>query len=251
MDYILVQARTGSKRLKNKVLKKINNKTILENLILRLKKCNSIKNIIILTTKKKEDNKIINLLKKINVNFFRGSENDLVSRYYECTKKYRIKNIIRITSDCVLIDPKYIDKFYRFYKANKYDYVSNTVPPEKSTFPDGTDVEIFSSEVLRKVNKYCKDKIDREHLTNYIWKSKNFKTYIFKNKKNLSHYKYSLDYKEDFYAIKKIFESLKKNSQFGYTNEVIKIIDNNPKILKVMKLTKELYLKNRQDLKKN
>ena len=66
----------------------------------------------------------------------------------------------------------------------------------------------------------------------------------------MSHYKYSLDYKEDFYAIKKIFESLKKNSQFGYTNEVIKIINNNPKILKVMKYTKELYLKNRQDLKK-
>ena len=149
MDYILVQARTGSKRLKNKILKKINRKTILENLITRLKKVKKIKKIIVLTTKNKEASSIINLLKKININYFRGSENDLVLRFYNCIKKNNLKNIIRITSDCVLIDPKLIDKFYKFYKAKNYDYVSNTTPPEKSSFPDGSDIEIFSSKALK------------------------------------------------------------------------------------------------------
>ena len=158
MDYILVQARTGSKRLKNKILKKINRKTILENLITRLKKLKN-KKIIVLTTKKKEDSSIINLLKKININYFRGSENDLVLRFYNCIKKHNIKNIIRITSDCVLIDPKLIDKFYKFYKAKNYDYVSNTTPPEKSSFPDGSDIEIFSSKALTKVHKNVKVKL--------------------------------------------------------------------------------------------
>lgn len=250
MDYILVQARTGSKRLKNKILKKINRKTILENLIIRLKKVKKIKKIIVLTTKKKEDNSIINLLKKININYFRGSENDLVLRFYDCVKKHNIKNIIRITSDCVLIDPKLIDKFYKFYKSKKYDYVSNTTPPEKSSFPDGSDIEIFSSKALIKVHKMCKNKIDREHLTNYFWKSKKFKTYTFKNDKNLSNYKYSLDYKEDLTSIKKIFTVLNKRSQFGYTKEIINIINVDKKLFQRMKLTKKLYLKNRFDLNK-
>ena len=248
MDYILVQARTGSKRLKNKVLKKINRRTILENLIIRLKKVKKIKNIIVLTTKKKEDDSIINLLKKMNINYFRGSENDLVLRFYDCVQKYNIKNIIRITSDCVLIDPRFIDRFYKFYKSKRYDYVSNTTPIEKSSFPDGSDIEIFSSKTLIKVHKMCKNKIDREHLTNYIWRSKKFKTYTFQNNKNLSNYKYSLDYKEDFTSIKKIFSVLNKRSQFGYTNEIINIINADKKLFKRMKLTKKLYLKNRFDL---
>ena len=250
MDYILVQARTGSKRLKNKVLKKINRRTILENLIIRLKKVKKIKNIIVLTTKKKEDESIVNLLKKMNISFFRGSENDLVLRFYDCIKKYNVKNIIRITSDCVLIDPRLIDRFYKFYKSKKYDYVSNTTPPEKSNFPDGSDIEIFSSKALIKVHKMCKNKIDREHLTNYFWKSKKFKTYTFQNNKNLSNYKYSLDYKEDFTSIKKIFSALNKRSPFGYTEEIINIINADKKIFQRMRLTKKLYLKNRLDLNK-
>ena len=83
----------------------------------------------------------------MNINFFRGSENDLVKRYYECVKKNKIRNIVRITSDCVLIDPKLIDKFYRFYKSKNYDYVSNTTPPNISSFPDGSDIEIFLPEL--------------------------------------------------------------------------------------------------------
>ena len=94
MDCILVQARTGSKRLKDKILKKINGKTVLENLILRLKSSTELKNIIILTTKNRGDDRIISLLKKIDVNYFRGSENDLVKRYYDCVKKNKKKNMI-------------------------------------------------------------------------------------------------------------------------------------------------------------
>ena len=248
-DCILIQARTGSKRFKNKVLKKIHKKTILEIVINRLQNSTTLKNIYVLTSKKKNDTQIVNLCKKIGIKYFRGSENDVVKRYYDCVKKHKIKNIIRITADCPLIDPKLLDQFYRFYKKKNYDYVSNTTPPHKSTFPDGSDIEIFSAKALSRVKKYCKDKVDKEHLTNFIWKDKKFKIFTFKHKKNLSNYRYSLDYKQDFHSIKKIFYVLKKNKQFGYTDEIIKIINNSPDIKLRMELTKKLYKKNRKDHK--
>ena len=108
-DYILVQARTGSKRLKNKILLKIQGKTILEILISKLKKSKKVKKLIIVTTKKSRDNIIIKICKKNKINYFRGSESNLINRYYECAKYFKIDNIIRVTSDCVLIDPKIID----------------------------------------------------------------------------------------------------------------------------------------------
>ena len=95
--------------------------------------------------------------------------------------------------------------YIQFFKAKKFDYVSNTTPPNKSTFPDGTDVEIFSFKVLKKLNRVCKSKNDKEHLTDYIWRDSKFNTYTLKNKLDLSKFKYSLDYKSDYNSIKKNF----------------------------------------------
>ena len=245
-DCILVQARTGSQRLKNKILLKIQGKTVLEILISRLKKCKKIQNLIIVTTKKPKDDIIIRICKKNKIDFFRGSENNLINRYYKCAKYYKVDNIIRITSDCVLIDPKIIDKLYSVFKAKKLDYVSNTTPPNKSTFPDGTDVEIFSFNVLKKLNRVCKSKSDKEHLTDYIWRDSKFNTYTLRNKLDLSKFKYSLDYKSDYNSIKKIFNILKKKKKFGYMMEVIKIVKKNKKMLSLMKRSREMYLKNKK-----
>ncbi len=246
-DCILVQARTGSKRLKNKILLKIQGKTILEILISRLKKCKKIQNLIIVTTKKSRDDIIIKICKKNKIDYFRGSENNLINRYYKCAKYFKVDNIIRITSDCVLIDPKIIDKLYTVFKKKKFDYISNTTPPNKSTFPDGTDVEIFSFKVLKKLNQVCRSKNDKEHLTDYIWREGKFNTYTLKNKSDQSKYKYSLDYKSDYNSIKKIFNVLKKKNKFGYMTEVINIVKKDKKISFLMKNSREMYLENKKN----
>jgi spore coat polysaccharide biosynthesis protein SpsF (cytidylyltransferase family) len=247
-DYIIIQARVGSKRFPNKILKKINNKTILETVINRLKKTVLKNNIIVATSKLKRDNEIQKLCDKNKIKCFKGSELDLVKRYYECVNKYKILNIIRITSDCPFVDPKLINKFYKFYKKNNYDYVSNTTPPKISTYPDGSDVEIFSKRILFMTNKKCKKKFEREHLTNFMWKKNIYKTYTFTTKKNNSNFRYSLDYETDLKAINYIFQLLKKKNKFGYINEVIDIIKKNKSIYSTFKRNKKKYLENRKDL---
>jgi len=148
---IIVQARLGSKRLPGKVIKKINGKTILEYIIKRLKKTKLSKNIIIATTKREEDQKIIKVSKKTNCHSFRGSTNNVLNRYYKAAQYYKVKNIVRVCSDSPLIDPKIINKVYFFYLKNNYDYVSNKIFP---SYPTGMGVEIFNFRSLKKVKKF-------------------------------------------------------------------------------------------------
>ena len=157
---IMLQARLGSKRFPSKVLKKINGKTILEYTIKRLKKTRLSKNIIIATTKKEEDQKIIKVAKKMNCYTFRGSTNNVLDRYYKAASYYKVKNIVRVCSDCPLIDPKIINKVYFFYLKNNYDYVSNKIFP---SYPIAMGVEIVNFESLKKANKLSKDKQEKKH----------------------------------------------------------------------------------------
>ena len=143
---IIIQARRGSKRLPNKVLLKLGKKTILEHVIERVKKVNFTKKIIIATTIKKKDEKIAQLAKINNCFFFKGSEKNVLQRYYECSKKFKLNTIIRICSDSPFIDPKIIDKAYKIFSKKKYDYVSNIVKP---SYPAGVSVEIFNFKSLK------------------------------------------------------------------------------------------------------
>ena len=141
---IIIQARLGSSRLPGKVLINYKNYTLLSVLHQRLKRSQKIKDVIIATTKKREDNEIVKFCKNNSIKYFRGSENNVLNRYYQTAKKFNIKNIIRITADCPFIDPTILDKMIIEFKKKKLDYLSNTYP-EPSTYPDGMDIEIFKS----------------------------------------------------------------------------------------------------------
>ena len=171
----LIQARMGSKRLPNKVLQKINKRPILDIMIARLKNSKQIEKIIVCTTNKKEDDRIVNFCKKNNINYFRGASQNVMSRYYNAAKKFNIKTIVRLTADCPLIDAKIIDKMLVHYKKIKVDYLANTNPPENSTFPDGTDVERYLSLTNLAKSIYMKEE-------NNIW---NMLLIIFGKKKNI------------------------------------------------------------------
>ena len=193
---IIIQARTGSSRFPAKILNKIDNKTVLEYLIDSLLKKFDKSNIVVATTKSPRDMRIIKILKKKNIRFFRGSENNVLNRYLNCAKKFNIKNIIQITSDCPLVDVDMVYKMKKIFFLKDLDYLANTYPPQKSKYPDGSDIEIYRYKSLLKVLKLSSLKEDKEHVTNFFWKNpKIFKTMIIKKKKDISNYKYSLDYK--------------------------------------------------------
>ena len=166
----IIQARLGSNRLPGKVLKQVNGVPLLEYQINRVKKSKHIDQIVVATSTLEQDNLIADFCNERKIHCFRGSEEDVLGRYYHCAKKYNAGIIIRLTADCPLIDPAVIDQMVTLFEAQKVDYVANTTPPETSMFPDGSDVEIFSMEGLTQVFNEASDPQDREHVTFYFWK---------------------------------------------------------------------------------
>ena len=149
----IVQARYDSIRFPGKILKKINNKSILEILIKRLLKSKKISKVIVACTKSTNDKKIIQECKKLKIDFYRGSEKNVLERYFKSAKLFKAPNIVRICADCPLIDINIIDNVIENFFKKKVDYASNTLRP---TFPDGLDIEIFNFKSLKEAFKKAK-----------------------------------------------------------------------------------------------
>lgn len=180
----IIQARMGSTRLPKKVMLNILEKPILWHVINRVSKASLIDKLIVATTTNNEDDAIVEFCKNNGILFFRGSENDVLDRYYQCAKEYNITDIARITADCPLHDPNVIDMIIKEYMGNDYDYVSNSI---EYTFPDGLDVEIFSFDALKIAWENAKLFSEREHVTPYMRKCKEFKKRLCIQSKNI-HY---------------------------------------------------------------
>ena len=225
---IVLQARVGSKRFPGKILKNIyNNNNSLSFLIKMIKKTNY--NLVVVTTKLSIDNKIVNICKKNNIYYFRGSVNNVYDRYKLAAKKFNIDNIIRVTSDCPLLDLELLDKMKKDFIKYNLDYISNTLPIEKSRFPNGSDIEIFKSKLFDRYKSLSKK--DKEHVTNVFWQDKNLKKKNYSNNINYSHLRYTLDYRKDLTVIKKILIYLKKNKKKITFRNISKFLLNNPKIM--------------------
>lgn len=233
----LVQARVGSTRLPGKVLKEICGKNILHHEIDRLKKCKEIDEIVIATTDKEDDDKIVNEAKKLSVKYFRGSENDVLSRFYYAAKENNADIVVRVTSDCPCIDFEILDKmllyFKEKYKEKQVDYLSNTI---KRTYPRGYDIEIFTFSALEKSYINAKKEYEREHVTPYIYdKTNNFLKLSFENTEDYSKYRVTLDTIEDYTVIKNIFENLYYKNPYFKLNDVVQYLNNNLHIVDINK----------------
>lgn len=229
----IVQARVGSTRLPRKVLKKICEKTVLEHDIDRLRRIKNIDEIIIATTTLEKDNAIIEECERLKVKYFRGAEEDVLSRYYYAAKENNADVVVRVTSDCPLIDSEVSENIIQFYLDNKdeYDYVSNTI---ERTYPRGLDTEVVSFSVLRKTFIEAKKDYEREHVTPYIYQNMDkFRIEQYKNDTDYSEYRWTLDTKEDFQVIKKIYEGLYKGNKMFDLNNILKFISENPYIAKI------------------
>ena len=236
---IILQARSNSKRFPNKVLKKIKNKTILELIIHRLRNISGTK-LLIATTTSKNDSKICRISKKLDIPFYRGKIKDVLSRYYHAASKYKLKTIIRCNADCPFIDKNIIKRMLKIYKKKKYDYFSNILEP---SFPSGLHVEIFNFKALSKAYHKASINSDREHVTPYIYKNKKkFLIGSFKNKKDLSFHRWTIDYLEDLRFTKTVYKEFSYKNKFKM-QDIIKLLEKNPKIMKI-----NYHIKKRQNL---
>lgn len=241
----IIQARMGSTRLPEKVMKKIKGKSILFYVIERVKQTSLINQIVIATTTNKQDDVIVKEAERLNVKWFQGSEQDVLSRYYHAAKKNDADVIVRITSDCPLIDPQITDEIITYYlKNDDYSLVTNAGPDiEKRTFPRGLDTEVFSFGVLEETFNNANERYQREHVTPFIYENpEKFKVFFIKAEGKLKRpdIRITLDTKQDFELISKIinhFDTIDFN-----TEDVINFLENKPKLLEINKDVKQKSL---------
>ena len=223
---LITQARTGSTRLPGKVLMEVNNSPLLKIHLDRLSQTKNIDKIIVATTLNKEDDIIEKIATEWGYEIFRGSENDVLDRFYQAVKKLNPTWVVRVTSDCPLIDPNLVGDVLNFSQVHNVDYCSNTMVEK---FPDGQDVEVFKFNALEYAWMNATKKSDREHVTPFIRENSNYKnnsrfTAInFDIENNYSNIRMTVDEQKDFELINKVVSELgTEKSWLDYTEYIIK-----------------------------
>jgi len=201
MILAIVQARMKSTRLPGKVLKMVNGKPLIEILLYRLSQSKKIDKIVIATSENKENDILTEIVEKLGFDVFRGSEENVLDRYYQAARRYSPEAVVRITGDCPIIDPQLVDEVIGLYQKNNVDYVSNTEPP---TYPDGLDTEVFSFTALETAYNKAEKYFEREHVTPFIRTNRQFKRANYVNETDFSGERWTVDDPEDFEVINNI-----------------------------------------------
>jgi spore coat polysaccharide biosynthesis protein SpsF len=225
----ITQARFGSTRLPGKVLKKIGTKTLLQIHLERITKAKKIDKLILATTHEKESDEICAIAQKMGLTSYQGSTNDVLDRYYQAAKSENPDYVVRITSDCPLVDPQIIDQVISLAIANNAEYCSNVYPP---TFPDGMDVEIFKFSALKDAWENATKPDEREHVTLPIHNKseKEHTCFNFSFSDNYNQYRLTVDEQEDFDLISKLILAIGDDKTWLEYVEYIKL---NPHLSKI------------------
>jgi len=234
--FIFVQARTGSSRFKGKVLMPLADKPLLSRLIERIRFSKYGKNIAVITTDIREDDPLVDLCRDEEILFYRGSEHDLLDRHYLAALNFDADIIVKIPSDCPLIDHRIIDKVldYYFDKNNSYDFVSNLHP---ATYPDGNDVEVMPFKVLEQTWNKAKLHFQREHTTPYIWDNPDkfrIGNVVWETgfDYSMSH-RFTIDYPEDYFFISRVYDELYDYKPDFSLNDILELLIQKPEIMKI------------------
>ena len=236
----IIQARTGSTRLPNKIFSDLSGFPLLFHVVDRLKLSKEINKTVVATTISSNDNCVEKWCLENNIDFFRGSEENVLKRYYEAAKKYKADIIIRITADDPFKDFRIIDEAIIILKKNNYDFVCNNNPV---SFPEGLDVEVLTMHALSVSFLNSESSFEEEHVTQYIHRNNFFfKVFNIKNNVDLSHYRWTIDTEEDYKFVKEIYNSLyKKNSIFA-TEEIYQLLKKKPELLSINSNVKKSQL---------
>lgn len=226
----IIQARTGSSRLPNKVLMKIQDKTILEHVVDRVTESKEIDEVFVATTILEQDLNIVKLCAEKGIRVFCGSEDDVLDRFYQLAKLIKADNVVRITADCPLHDSNIIDWVIGEHIKQESDYTSNTID---ETFPDGLDCEVFRYEVLKDAWENASLASEREHVTPYIRANNKFKKYSVKSDIDYGQERWTIDTDNDYQFINEIYKELYPNNNYFKSEEVYQLLKRRPELREI------------------
>jgi len=220
----IIQARMSSSRLAGKVLLPLAGEPVLFHIFNRLDNCNNLDQIIVATSKEDDDDKIIDFCEQAKREYFRGSLNDVLDRYYEAAKRYNASHIVRITADCPLIDPSIVDSIVS--NILHCDFAALSGP-----FPDGLDCQAFTFELLEHTWKNAKLNSEREHVCSFMEKSiKDINAQLVFKFQEFSEFRLTLDQQEDYRLLQKIYSKFYQEGQIINIKDVFSYLSENPEI---------------------
>ena len=225
---VIVQARMTSTRLPGKVLKQILGKSLLEYLVERLRRVRQIDQIIIATTINDTDLPIVEECARLGVTVTRGSEDDVLARYYEAASDHHADLVVRVTSDCPLIDPQTIDDTIAFYHdhADTCDYVSNALV---RSYPYGMATEVLPFQILAQAHRAARAQPEREHVTPYVYtRPECFRIAHKVAALDHSNHRWTVDTPEDFELVRRITEALYPEKPTFNTQDILALLARHP-----------------------
>jgi len=226
----IVQARMGSTRLPGKVLMPIGNETVLEKVVRRLSRASSIDVTVVATTQAKKDDVIVEECNRLGVQSFRGSEDDVLDRYYRAAEAVSADVVIRITSDCPLIDPEVVDEVASKFVRENADFACNALP---RTYPRGLDTEIFTMDVLARLWQAAHEQRHREHVTLYCYEHRDLFQFVsVVNRRDWSHHRWTVDTPEDLELVRVVYEHFNYSNDFSW-RDALAFLERSPQLMKL------------------
>lgn len=225
----IVQARMGSTRLPNKVMKPIGGVPMIELLLSRLSKATELDQIIVATSIDVRNQPLVEHVQKLGYACEQGSENDVLDRFKQAALKHKADVVVRITGDCPLVDPELVDEVIRRFKASGVDYYCNTSPP---SYPDGLDIEVFTYMALEQASRETDKAFDHEHVTPYLRELGRFNTASMQHSEDLSELRWTVDEPADFAVIEKVFQHFHPCTGFTW-GEVLSLQRQQPQIFNI------------------
>lgn len=228
----IVQARMGSTRLPNKVMKQIGQVPMIELLLQRLSRSKEVHQIVLATSTDVRNNPLAEHVQKLGYCCVRGSEDDVLQRYVDAARQSQACVVVRITGDCPLVDPVLVDKAIEKFKIASVDYLSNVAP---ATYPDGLDIEVFSLNALERAGSETAEPMDHEHVTPYLRRPGLFKTQVMCNDEDLSSLRWTVDEPTDFEVVSQVFAHFAPDIHFSWQS-----------VLSLQQRQPEIFVSNRQ-----
>jgi spore coat polysaccharide biosynthesis protein SpsF len=223
----IIQARMGSSRLPGKVLKDLGGETVLGRVVRRLQRSRHISKIVVATTTGPADEVIVAECDRLEVLCFRGSEHDVLDRYYQAAHEKAAEAVVRVTSDCPLIDAKLVDETVEVFRNRHADYASNVFP---RTYPRGLDTEVFSFDALDRAWREAREAHQREHVTPYLYEHPQiFKLASLSGAADYSRYRWTLDTREDLELLRAIYSRFHGRDDFSW-QEVLRLMEREPEL---------------------
>lgn len=241
----IIQARCGSTRFPEKVFAELSGHPLIWHVVNRIKHAKTVDEVVVATTTNSLDDKLYDWCVSNCIPVSRGSENDVLNRFYETAKKFNADIVIRITADDPFKEPVLIDNAVNKLIVEKVDYVCNNFPP---TYPEGTDVEVLTFQALEKQEMNSHSDYEREHVTQYIYHNPDdFKMLNLSNDKDLSYLRWTIDTEKDYEMVKQIYDNLySSDMEVFHMDDILSYLEKNPDLATVNSDIKRSAMYNKQ-----